>query len=67
MDDGVSYSLSGEYLKIYKAFLNLVYKPILVEMGLENEIETLKNLVIEVLLKNPVVLNDIWKSLKNGQ
>lgn len=70
MDDTSSYSISGEYLRTLKSFLNLIYDPIFLKNNMQDEIFQVKKLSVEVLLKNPTILKDVWRQLdlkKKGQ
>ena len=64
MDDTSSFSIHGEYLKVLKSFLNLIYEPIFVKYDRADEIYQVKKLSVEVLLKNPLILKDVWKQLE---
>ena len=56
-------SINGEYLKIIKAFLNLIYAPVLLENNMEAAIEEVHHLTMMILLKNPHILRDVWSTL----
>jgi hypothetical protein len=42
-----------------KSFLNLAWEPILIPQGEETK-ETVMFLTLEVLLKNPIILEEVW-------
>lgn len=56
-------SIRGEFMKVIKSYLNLIFEPILVKNRMEREIDGVRSLTIEVLLKDPVILNDVWHAL----
>ena len=59
LDDTSSSSINGEYLKMLKSFLNLAWEPILIPQGEETR-EVVMFLTLEVLLKNPIILEEVW-------
>jgi hypothetical protein len=61
--DTSSLSIQGEFLKVLKSFLNLVYNPVLVRFNMAAEQEEVQHITIHVLLKNPVILKDVWSAL----
>ena len=65
LDDFSSKSIDGQFLKVLKSYLNLIFEPVLVKNQMEREMEDVRSLTIEVLLKNPVILKDVWLALDN--
>ena len=62
LDDTSSSSINGEYLKMLKSFLNTAWEPILIPQGEETK-EMVMYLTLEVLLKNPIILEEVWKQI----
>jgi hypothetical protein len=56
-------SIRGEFMKVIKSYLNLIFEPVLVKNRMEREMDEVRSLTIEVLLKDPVILNDVWHAL----
>lgn len=56
-------SINGEFLKVLKAFLNLIYEPVLVQEDLEAEIAIVRAVTLEVLLKDARLLRDVWRHI----
>ena len=65
LDDFSSKSIDGEFMKVLKSYLNLIFEPVLVKNQMEREIADVRSLTIEVLLKNPVILKDVWLAIDN--
>lgn len=57
--------IHGQYLNVLKSFLNLVYTPILAANERTDAMRLVQNLTMEILLKNPEILNSIWRNLDN--
>lgn len=50
-------------MKVLKSFLNLIYTPVLERNDMEKEKDVVQHLTINVLLKNPKILTDVWAGL----
>jgi hypothetical protein len=62
-NDCSSNSIQGEYLKILKNFLNLIYEPVLVKHKMSDEIDRVQAMTMMYLLKNKAILDDVWSYL----
>jgi restriction endonuclease len=63
LDDTSSASIQGEFLKVLKSFLNLIYNPVLVKHDMVQEQQEVQNITIQILLKNAAILKDVWSAL----
>jgi len=53
-------SMQGEFLKMLKAFFNLIFEPVLQANSMKQEINMVKDLTISDLVKSPAILKDLW-------
>jgi len=54
-------SAAGEFLKVLKSLINLIYEPVLVKHGKEEDKRVVHAVTLEVLLKNAQLLKDVWR------
>lgn len=67
LDQSSHSSIHGEFLKVMKSFLNLIYRPVLIENNMETAIEAVHNLTFTIMLKNPDILRDVWSTLDRAR
>lgn len=58
--------MSGEILKILKNFILIVYNGVLVRDQKYEDIYIVQQLMLNVLIKNPQTLKDIWMQMERG-
>jgi hypothetical protein len=51
---------NGDVLKVMKAFINLIFQPILVAHGKTEDLALATELTSRFLLTNPNILKDLW-------
>ena len=54
-------SAAGDFLKVLKSLINLIYEPVLVKHGKEEDKRVVHAVTLEVLLKNAQLLKDVWR------
>ena len=60
-------SMNGEFLKVLKSFINLVYEPILLRYGSEEDSQAVQAVTVDVLLKNGKLLRQVWKQIDQSR
>jgi len=61
IDDSDLPGVNGQFLKVLKCFLNLIWEPVLEEYGRVDDMQDIQDLTATILLKNPAILKDVWQ------
>lgn len=59
--------MTGEFLKVLKSFINLVYEPVLLKYGSEEDLQAVRAVTVDVLLKNGKLLRQVWKQVDQSR